>query len=90
MHNVGTMGNINKFVNELTDLNAWREFYDLNFFVPTVLNAVVMNMFDNNIKKMVINITSLYGIQAQIGCGEYCSVKAAREMYFKVRIIYIF
>ncbi|XP_020282182.1 sepiapterin reductase [Pseudomyrmex gracilis] len=84
VHNVGTMGNINKVVNELTDLNTWREFYDVNFLVPAVLNAVVMNTFDNNTKKMVINITSLFAIQAQVGCGEYCSVKAAREMYFKV------
>jgi len=69
----------------MLDVNAWREFYNLNFFVPVVLNAVVMNTFDNKIiKKTVINITSLFGIQANFGCGQYCSVKAAREMYFKV------
>lgn len=64
----------------------WREMYDVNLFIPAVLNAVVMNMFDKNIKKTVINITSLYGIQAGQCLGQYCSVKAAREMYFKVYI----
>ncbi|XP_011860253.1 PREDICTED: sepiapterin reductase [Vollenhovia emeryi] len=84
VHNVGSMGNISRFVNTILDVNTWRELYDLNFFIPAVLNAVVMNTFDKSIKKTVINITSLYGIQAGIGCGQYCSVKAAREMYFKV------
>ncbi|XP_032676657.1 sepiapterin reductase [Odontomachus brunneus] len=84
VHNVGTFG-ASKLVNELTDLNIWKEHYDLNFFIPVVLNAVVMNMFNStNIKKVVINVTSLYGIQAGYGCGYYCSSKAAREMFFKV------
>lgn len=84
IHNVGSMGDVSQAVNDILDVNVWREFYDLNFFIPAVLNAVVMNMFGNEIKKTIINITSLYGIQAGIGCSQYCSVKAAREMYFKV------
>ncbi|KAL6431612.1 hypothetical protein ACFW04_007278 [Cataglyphis niger] len=45
-----------------------------------------MNLFDDstNTKKVVINITSLYAIQANVACGYHCSAKAAREMYFKV------
>ncbi|KYN37636.1 Sepiapterin reductase [Trachymyrmex septentrionalis] len=85
IHNVGSMGNVSQAVNDIRDINIWREFYDLNFFVPAVLNTVVMNTFNSKtIKKIVINITSIYGIQAGVGCGQYCSVKAAREMYFKV------
>ncbi|KYN27820.1 PREDICTED: sepiapterin reductase [Trachymyrmex cornetzi] len=85
IHNVGSMGDVSQAVNDICDVNVWREFYDLNFFIPAVLNTVAMNTFNNKtIKKIVINITSLYGIQAGIGCGQYCSVKAAREMYFKV------
>lgn len=83
------MGDVSKAINDILDINIWREFYDLNFFIPTVLNAVVMNTFNNKaIKKMVINITSLYGIEAGIGCGQYCSMKAAREMYFKVYVFF--
>lgn len=89
VHNVGSMGDVSQAVNDILDVNIWRELYDLNFFVPTVLNAVIMNTFGNEIKKTVINITSLYGIQAGIGCGQYCSVKAAREMYFKVCVYFL-
>lgn len=85
MHNVGSFGDASKCVNELMDINVWKEYYDLNFFIPVILNAVVMNIFNNtSIKKVVINITSLYGNQAGYGCGHYCSSKAAREMFFKV------
>ncbi|RLU16615.1 hypothetical protein DMN91_010683 [Ooceraea biroi] len=84
VHNVGT--NEQKLLNELTDVSDWRTYYDLNFFLPAVLNAVVMNLFDSktNTKKVIINITSFTAIQALIGTGYYCTVKVAREMYFKV------
>ncbi|XP_029157421.1 sepiapterin reductase [Nylanderia fulva] len=84
VHNVGTIGDVSKFLNEMLDVDEWKQFYTLNFFLPAVLNAVIMNLFDNSTKKLVINITSLYAIQANAACGSYCSVKAAREMYFKV------
>ncbi|XP_024868096.1 sepiapterin reductase [Temnothorax curvispinosus] len=85
VHNVGSLGDLSKSVNDMMDVNSWRELYHLNMFIPAILNAVVMNTFDNKtIKKTVINITSLYAIQAGIGSGQYSSVKAAREMYFKV------
>ncbi|XP_070157351.1 sepiapterin reductase [Polyergus mexicanus] len=85
VHNVGATGDVTKFVNEMVDIDVWKQFYTLNLFLPAILNAVIMNLFDStNIKKVVINITSLYGIQANKACGYYCSAKAAREMYFKV------
>ncbi|XP_072761740.1 sepiapterin reductase [Anoplolepis gracilipes] len=86
IHNVGTIGDISKFVNELVDVDEWKQYYTLNFFLPAVLNAVIMNLFDDstNTKKVVINITSRFGIDANAACGYYCSVKAAKEMYFKV------
>lgn len=91
VHNVGTMGT-SKLANKLSDVNDWKEVYDVNFFVPMILNTVIMNMFDDstNTKKVIINITSLFGIKATIGYGQYCSVKAAREMYFKVLVILFF
>lgn len=86
VHNVGTIGNIAKFVNEMSDVDEWKQYYALNFFVPAVLNSVIMNLFDDstNTKKVVINITSKFGIEANAAFGYYCSVKAAREMFFKV------
>jgi sepiapterin reductase len=85
VHNVGTTGILPKVLNEMTDVNTWREYFDLNFFLPAVLNAVVMNIFNNKtIKKTVINMSSFLGVAATKYYGDYCSVKAAREMYFKV------
>ncbi|EFN75919.1 sepiapterin reductase [Harpegnathos saltator] len=86
IHNVGTFGDASKVANELTDLNIWREYYDLNVFIPIVLNAVVMNMFNRltNIKKVVINLTSFYATEAGYGCAFYSTSQAAREMFFKV------
>ncbi|XP_011688799.1 PREDICTED: sepiapterin reductase-like isoform X2 [Wasmannia auropunctata] len=85
IHNVGFVGNISQTLNDIMDLNVWREFYDLNLLVPAVLNAVVMNTFNNKIiKKTVINITSPVAIQPLVCFGQYASAKAAREMYFKV------
>ncbi|XP_011642749.1 sepiapterin reductase-like [Pogonomyrmex barbatus] len=85
MHNVGSLGNITHTTNKMLDIDTWRQHYDLNLFIPAILNAVIMNIFDDKtIKKTIINITSLFGIQAIKGFAYYCTVKAAREMYFKV------
>lgn len=88
VHNVGSLGAIGKTLNELTDVNSWRTYYDLNLFIPAVLNTVIMNLFDDktNTKKVVINMTSLLSIVAIVGAGYYCTGKAAREMYFKVSL----
>ncbi|XP_011706809.1 PREDICTED: sepiapterin reductase-like isoform X1 [Wasmannia auropunctata] len=85
VHNIGSIGNISQNVNDIVDLKVWRDYYDLNFFVPAVLNAVVMNTFaSKTIKKTIINITTLMAIKAYVRFGQYNSVNAAREMYFKV------
>lgn len=91
VHNVGSIGDITKFTNEMLDVDYWKQYYTLNLFLPAVLNAVIMNLFDDstNTKKVVINITSYYGAKANAACGYYCSVKAAREMFFKV-FIYVY
>ena len=69
----------------MTDFDIWRKYYDLNVFSPAILNGVFMNLFeDQNIKKCVINITSLCGITPFKSIGYYCTGKAAREMFFKV------
>ncbi|XP_011688806.1 PREDICTED: sepiapterin reductase-like isoform X2 [Wasmannia auropunctata] len=85
VHNVGFIGDVSQTLNDILDLNVWREFYDLNFFVPAVLNAVVMNTFNSKaIKKTIINITSPVVIHPRAYYGQYASAKAARDMYFKV------
>lgn len=86
VHNVGTMGDITKKTNEMTDINNWRNYYDINVFGPAILNGVIMKIFNEttSAKKTVINITSLLGLQPRKSFGYYCSGKAAREIFFKV------
>lgn len=86
IHNVGTMADLTIRTTEMTDVDFWRKYYDLNLFLPAVLHGVVLNLFkdmpDSN--KTVVNNTSLWGIQPGLMTGYYCTVKAAREMFFKV------
>lgn len=86
VHNVGTMGNISDKANDLTDMNAWRSYYDVNVFSPAVLNGVVMRIFNEktNTKKTIVNITSLFATKPTKKTAEYGSGKAAREMFFKI------
>lgn len=86
VHNVGSIGNVSQCANEMIDLNIWRSYYDLNVFVPAILNGVVMKIFNENThtEKTVINITSLFAMQPGRTTGYYCTGKAAREMFFKV------
>ncbi|KZC10335.1 PREDICTED: sepiapterin reductase [Dufourea novaeangliae] len=86
VHNVGTMGDISKTTNDMSDLTTWHNYYDLNVFIPAILNGVVMKIFNENTntEKTVVNITSLFAIKPTRYTGYYCTGKAAREMFFKV------
>lgn len=86
IHNVGSLGPMNQCTNDLTDINVWHDYYDLNVFVPAILNGVIMQIFNEktNTEKLVVNITSLYGTKPGKYLSYYCSGKAAREMFFKV------
>ncbi|XP_078050584.1 sepiapterin reductase [Augochlora pura] len=86
VHNVGTMGDVTKVTNDMTDINIWHSYYDLNVFGPAILNCVIMEIFNNvsDSNKTVINITSLFAIRPYKSTAYYCSGKSAREMFFKV------
>ncbi|OAD57799.1 Sepiapterin reductase [Eufriesea mexicana] len=86
IHNVGSIGNINQCTNDMTDISIWHDYFNLNVFIPAILNGVIMQIFNEstNTKKIIVNITSLLGIEAKKLLGYYCSGKAAREMFFKV------
>lgn len=86
VHNVGSVGDVSKLTKDMTDIDIWRKYYDLNLFIPIILNGVIMEIFNDqtNTKKLIINITSLFAIQPQIASGYYSTVKAAKEMFFKV------
>lgn len=86
VHNVGSIGDVSKKTKDMTDIDIWRKYYDLNLFIPIILNGVIMEIFNgqDDTKKLIINITSLFAIQPQIASGYYSTVKAAKEMFFKV------
>ncbi|XP_076753613.1 sepiapterin reductase [Xylocopa sonorina] len=86
VHNVGSVGDVSHYANDLTDIKILHDYYDLNVFGPFILNGVIMKIFNKcmNTKKTVINITSLLGIQPRKTMAYYSSGKAAREMFFKV------
>ncbi|XP_031845712.1 sepiapterin reductase isoform X1 [Nomia melanderi] len=86
VHNIGTMGNTSQAVDVATDITAWHNYFDLNVFIPAMLNNVLMKIFNEakNVNKTVINITSLYALEPLKFATHYCTGKAAREMFFKV------
>lgn len=60
-------------------------------FSPAILNGIFMKTFsDKRIKKHVINISSYWGLKPDAYVGSYCSSKAAKDMFFKVRIYVYF
>ncbi|CAD6207941.1 GSCOCG00003199001-RA-CDS [Cotesia congregata] len=86
IHNVGTSGDLSQLTNEMNNFRVWEKMYDLNVFLPAVLNSVFMKIFNDNVKakKLVINMSSLAAKIPLSSMGYYCSAKAAREMYFKI------
>lgn len=83
-HNVGQVGKLNKSVT-LTDLQLWRDYFDLNVFSVGILNGVLVTGLKGKVEKLyVVNITSLCGKVPFGNMALYGSGKAAREQYFRV------
>lgn len=85
IHNAGSVGDVTRTASQLDSVELWRNYFDLNVFNVSVLNSAFLKAFKSRDgRKVVVNITSLCGIQPFAGLSLYCSGKAAREMYFKV------
>lgn len=86
VHNVGSTGRLGPLSGP-QDPQEIAHCLALNYTSPAILNSVVLRreFGTSGLKRStVINISSLLGIQALKSVGHYCSVKAAREMLFKV------
>ncbi|XP_012270849.1 sepiapterin reductase [Orussus abietinus] len=85
VHNAASLGDLKRTIG-LTDCEEWQKYYHLNVISAAVLNGVFMKIFndEHKAKILVINITSLCGIQPMQTMAYYCTGKAAREMFFKV------
>lgn len=83
-HNAGHVG-VLKPSTDLTDLNTWRSYFDLNLFSVILLNSIfVKKMRPIAPQLVVINITSICGRVPFKDLAMYGTGKAAREQFFKV------
>lgn len=83
VHNAGALGDASKRCNDLLQLESCMDYFRLNVASVMVLNAIFMRTF-RHVRKTVVNISSLCGVEAFPSLALYCTGKAAREMFFKV------
>ncbi|XP_073829620.1 sepiapterin reductase-like [Musca autumnalis] len=83
IHNAGTVGDVSKSAKDVVDTSVWLDYYHTNVFSTIALNGEFFKVFPST-PKLVINITSLCGVEPFASMSYYCSGKAAREMFFKV------
>ncbi|XP_074031997.1 sepiapterin reductase [Leptinotarsa decemlineata] len=83
-HNAGYVGTV-KQTTDLTDITAWREYYDVNLFSVAMLNSIFIKKIRPVAPQLVVvNITSLVGRTPFANLAMYGSGKAARDIFFKV------
>ncbi|XP_020797753.1 sepiapterin reductase [Drosophila serrata] len=83
IHNAGTVGDTSKRAKEIGDTVFLQQYYHTNVFSAIALNCEFMRMFQG-IPKLVVNLSTLAAIAPISSMAHYCTVKAAREMYFRV------
>ncbi|XP_062545947.1 sepiapterin reductase-like isoform X1 [Armigeres subalbatus] len=84
IHNVGTIGNVERKAIDMNDRQEWEDYFATNVFTVGVLNSCFLYKFRECAKKLVVNVTSKACLVPFNSMGFYCAGKAAREMYFKV------
>lgn len=84
IHNVGTVGNVERKAIDMSDRQEWEEYFATNLFTVGVLNSCFLKKFQSCAKKLVVNVTSKACLIPFKSMAFYCAGKAAREMYFKV------
>lgn len=84
IHNVGTIGNVERKAVDMCDRKEWEDYYATNVFTVGILNSCFLHQFKECAHKLVVNVTSKACMVPFKSMGFYCSGKAAREMYFKV------
>lgn len=86
VHNAGSLGNISKKTAAMDDVDEFRDYLDLNVTSVVCLNAKFLQAFsaDKVKRRVVVNITSLASFHPFKSWGQYCTGKAARDMFFRV------
>jgi len=83
VHNAGSIGKQGQMVRDYDDKDELINYYKLNLFSVAILNSVFMKTF-SQVRKIVINISSLAALQPFVTWGNYCAGKAARDALFGV------
>ncbi|XP_050533920.1 sepiapterin reductase-like [Daktulosphaira vitifoliae] len=85
IHNAGSVGNLDHLAADMNDPDEWNRYMSLNLYSVACLTSVFLAKFNTKkTEKCIVNITSLFGIEAKQSVGYYCVGKASREMYFRV------
>lgn len=82
---IGSLGDISKF-SSFSDLNEVNSYLSLNVSSALALTAGMLKVFPcrPGLQWSVVNISSLFAVQALPNWVLYCTAKAARKMMFSV------
>nr|AAC60296.1 sepiapterin reductase [Takifugu rubripes] len=85
INNAGSLGDISKF-SSFSDLNEVNSYLSLNVRSALALNAGMLRVFPSRpgLRWSVVNISSLFAVQALPNWALYCTAKADRKMMFSV------
>uniref|UniRef100_A0A3B4Y5W2 Sepiapterin reductase b n=1 Tax=Seriola lalandi dorsalis TaxID=1841481 RepID=A0A3B4Y5W2_SERLL len=81
----GSLGPISGF-QSFTDLERVNSYLSLNISSPLTLTAGILQTFPRRpgLRWSVVNVSSIYALQALPSWALYCTAKAARKMMFSV------
>lgn len=84
-HNAGTLGDLSKYSWEHLEEKPVEATINVNVTGPILLNAALMTELRKSsiATRVLVNISSLAAIQPMASHSLYCTVKAARDMYFQ-------
>lgn len=84
IHNVGTVGDVSKKAKDHETYEELEKYYSINVISPIVLNNHFMKVVPQDVKKLIINVSSKASEVPFASFSLYCSAKASRKMFFKV------
>lgn len=88
IHNSGSIGQIDKGCEDLTDGSKLQSYTNLNFNSMVLLNAAFLRLkkksSNKNLRSLIINMSSAVGVIPFANMTQVCSIKAARDMSIRV------
>lgn len=85
VHNAGSLGNNGNMAADQTDLPELQAYFATNLHSTMILNSVFLKTSADVKIRTVVQISSLAGIMPIESWSLYCTGKAARDMFFKVK-----